>query len=55
MTTKSVLNSSVCASTMVNYVPVVVTGIHGLCSHGPRLGLPVVHVTTLLQTDHQVT
>ena len=28
MTAKSDLNSSVCASTMVNYVPVVVTGIH---------------------------
>jgi hypothetical protein len=28
MTAKFVLNSSVCASTIVNNVPVVVTGIH---------------------------
>ena len=28
MTAKSVLNSSVCVSTMLNNVPVVVTGIH---------------------------
>ena len=28
MTQKSVLNSSVCVSTMLNNVPVVVTGIH---------------------------
>jgi hypothetical protein len=28
MTAKSVLNSSVCVSTMMNNVPVVVTGIH---------------------------
>jgi len=28
MTAKSVLNSSVCVSTMLNNVPVVITGIH---------------------------
>ncbi len=39
MTAKSVLNSSVCVSTMVNNVPVVVTGVHmGNVGSKPTVG-----------------